>query len=113
VIVCALAAFGGERVENGRFRLFKVRKIEERVSVASSSFEVLTLAPASSTVALKGSRKNNFTFWRESRWSIMTRFLFAKHAEDHAPSGCGPQARWLCCSLLTYRTGYASSLAPR
>src|SRR4029453_515461 len=45
--------------------------------------------------------------------SIMNRFLFAKHAEDRAPSGCCPQARWLCCSLLTYRTGYASSLAPR
>src|SRR5207249_8992268 len=30
-----------------------------------------------------------------------------------APSGCGPQARWLCCSLLTYHTGYSSSLAPR
>jgi hypothetical protein len=29
------------------------------------------------------------------------------------PLGCGPQAPWLCCSLLTYRTGYASSLAPR
>ena len=43
----------------------------------------------------------------------MNRFLFAKHAENRAPSGCGPQARWLCCSLLTYRTGYASSLAPR
>ena len=43
----------------------------------------------------------------------MNRFLFAKHAEDRAPSGCGPQARWLCCSLLTYRAGYASSLAPR
>src|SRR5439155_15071857 len=26
---------------------------------------------------------------------------------------CGPQARWLCCSLLTYRPGYSSSLAPR
>src|SRR5437773_11878106 len=25
----------------------------------------------------------------------------------HAPSGCGPQARWLRCSLLTYHTGYA------
>src|SRR5437016_6505333 len=24
-----------------------------------------------------------------------------------APPGCGPQARWLCCSLLTYRSGYA------
>ena len=33
----------------------------------------------------KGSRRNNFTFWRESRWSIMNRFLFAKHAEDRAP----------------------------
>jgi hypothetical protein len=43
----------------------------------------------------------------------MNWFLFAKHAEDRAPSGCGPQARWLCCSLLTYRIGYASSLAPR
>src|SRR5213083_2968334 len=30
-----------------------------------------------------------------------------------APSGCGPQARWLCCSLLTYRPGYSSSLAAR
>src|SRR6266566_9425199 len=30
-----------------------------------------------------------------------------------APSGCGPQARWLRCSLLTYRPGYSSSLAPR
>src|SRR6059036_2517640 len=30
-----------------------------------------------------------------------------------APAGCGPQARWLCCSLLTYRPGYSSSLAPR
>src|SRR5207247_2849913 len=30
-----------------------------------------------------------------------------------APSGCGPQACWLCCSLLTYRPGYSSSLAPR
>ncbi len=43
----------------------------------------------------------------------MNRFLFAKHAEDRAPSGRGPQARWLCCSLLTYRDGYASPLAPR
>src|SRR5947199_8038090 len=30
-----------------------------------------------------------------------------------APAGCGPQARRLCCSLLTYRPGYSSSLAPR
>src|SRR5213080_4342002 len=30
-----------------------------------------------------------------------------------APSGCGPQALWLCYSLLTYRSGYSSSLAPR
>jgi len=30
-----------------------------------------------------------------------------------APAGCGPRARWLCCSLLTYRPGYSSSLAPR
>ena len=28
-------------------------------------------------------------------------------ARRRAPPGCGPQARWLCCSLLTYRTGYA------
>src|SRR5947209_19512085 len=33
-------------------------------------------------------------------------------ARRRAPSGCGPQARWLCCSLLTYRPGYSSSLAP-
>jgi hypothetical protein len=25
----------------------------------------------------------------------MNRSLFAKHAEDRAPSGCSPQARWL------------------
>ena len=41
---------------------------------------------AISAVASQGSRRNNFTFWRESRWSIMNRFLFAKHAEDRAPS---------------------------
>src|SRR5206468_12461293 len=34
-------------------------------------------------------------------------------ARRRAPAGCGPQARWLCCSLLTYRPGYSSSLAPR
>ncbi len=34
-------------------------------------------------------------------------------ARRRAPSGCGPQARWLCCSLLTYHPGYSSSLAPR
>src|SRR5207247_6323353 len=28
-------------------------------------------------------------------------------ARRRAPPGCGPQARWRCCSLLTYRTGYA------
>ena len=26
-------------------------------------------------------------------------------ARRRAPPGCGPQARWLCCSLLTYRSG--------
>jgi hypothetical protein len=28
-------------------------------------------------------------------------------ARRRAPSGCGPQARWLCCSLLTYGPGIA------
>ena len=28
-------------------------------------------------------------------------------ARRRAPPGCGPQARWLCCSLLTYPSGYA------
>src|SRR5947208_8810003 len=28
-------------------------------------------------------------------------------ARRRAPPGCGPQARWLCCSVLTYRSGYA------
>jgi hypothetical protein len=37
----------------------------------------------------KGSRRNNFTFWREGRWSIMTRFLLAAHAQNRVPSGCG------------------------
>src|SRR5205809_1155461 len=34
-------------------------------------------------------------------------------ARRRAPAGCGPQARWRCCSLLTYRPGYSSRLAPR
>ncbi|HYK89994.1 MAG TPA: TetR/AcrR family transcriptional regulator, partial [Acidobacteriota bacterium] len=46
----------------------------------------------------KGWRKNKFTFWREHRRAL---------------SGFGPQARWLCCSLLAYHPGYSSSLAPR
>ncbi|HYK90752.1 MAG TPA: hypothetical protein VE398_18410, partial [Acidobacteriota bacterium] len=33
-------------------------------------------------------------------------------ARRRAPSGRGPQARWLCCSLLTYHPGYSSLLAP-
>src|SRR5438874_4956043 len=28
-------------------------------------------------------------------------------ARRRAPPGCGPQARWLCCSLLTYSLGIA------
>ena len=28
-------------------------------------------------------------------------------ARRRAPSGCGPQARWLCCSLGEYHCGYA------
>ncbi|HYK89101.1 MAG TPA: hypothetical protein VE398_10045, partial [Acidobacteriota bacterium] len=28
-------------------------------------------------------------------------------ARRRALSGCGPQARWLCCSLLTYPPGIA------
>src|SRR2546430_11971326 len=30
-----------------------------------------------------------------------------------APAGCGPQARWLSCSLLIYRPGNSSPLAHR
>ena len=33
-------------------------------------------------------------------------------ARRRAPLGCGPQARWLCCSLLAYYP-VCSSLAPR
>ena len=33
-------------------------------------------------------------------------------ARRRAPTGCGSQARWLCCSLLTYQR-VCSSLAPR
>jgi hypothetical protein len=43
----------------------------------------------------------------------MDRFLFANTLRIAPLSGCGRQARWLCCSLLTYRTEYVSSLAPR
>jgi hypothetical protein len=38
-----------------------------------------------------GSRRNNFTFWRETRWSIMNRFPLAAHARNRAPSGCSLQ----------------------
>jgi hypothetical protein len=31
----------------------------------------------------------------------------AQSLRARAPLGCGPLARWLCCSLLTYRPGYA------
>src|SRR5438046_5581113 len=34
-------------------------------------------------------------------------------ARRRAPPGCGPQARWLCCSLLTYRSGAAGMLVAR
>jgi hypothetical protein len=34
-------------------------------------------------------------------------------AEISSHSAAGLRGRWLCCSLLTYRTGYASSLVPR
>src|SRR6266508_6113714 len=30
-----------------------------------------------------------------------------------AHRAAGRSSRWLCCSLLTYRAGYCSSLAPR
>ena len=33
-------------------------------------------------------------------------------ARRRAPSGCGPQARWLCCSLLTYGLGIARRALP-
>ena len=32
-----------------------------------------------------------------------TGFCSAKQAKDRAPSGCGLQPRWLCCSSLTHR----------
>jgi hypothetical protein len=34
----------------------------------------------------------------------MNQFLLAAHAQDRAPFGLRAQARWLCCSLLTYRS---------
>src|SRR5207247_5595632 len=74
----------------------------------------------------KGSRRNKFTFWRERRAGrceaprrrrCRTSSRSGNEADTRpcrrAPAGCGPQARWLCCSLLTYRPGYSSSLAPR
>src|SRR5438093_8793727 len=77
-------------------------------------------------LAAKGSRRNKFTFWRERRAGrceaprrrrCRTSSRSGNEADTRpslrAPAGCGPQARWLCCSLLTYRAGYSSSLAPR
>ena len=34
-------------------------------------------------------------------------------ARRRAPPGCGPQAPWLRCSLLTYRSGAAGMLVAR
>src|SRR5439155_17005820 len=42
-----------------------------------------------------GSRRNKFKFWRRPLRAAARR------------------GRWLCCSLLTYRPGYSSPLAPR
>jgi hypothetical protein len=56
----------------------------------------------------QGSRRNNFAFWRESRWSIMNRFLLAAHTQDRAPSGC-PQARWRGASDDAYSGRYVRS----
>ena len=44
---------------------------------------------------------------------LACRRCFARKDGRCALSGCDPQARWLCCSLLTYHPGYSSSLAPR
>ena len=43
----------------------------------------------------------------------MNRFCQLRTLRIASPAGYGPQTRCLRCSFLTYRTGYASSLAPR
>src|SRR5438094_8089829 len=77
-------------------------------------------------LAAKGSRRNKFPFWRERRAGrceaprrrrCRTSSKSGNKADTRPspprPLGCVPQARWLCCSLLTYRPGYSSSLSPR
>src|SRR5207249_1561444 len=69
----------------------------------------------------KGSRRNKFTFWRERRAADARRrdAVDVGHRRgSRASSGRAPlprsgTARWLCCSLLTYRPGFSSSLVPR
>jgi hypothetical protein len=71
----------------------------------------------SSTCLLTDFRGPHFSFWRKSVVDLNRAFLLgvqAWHGQDRSPSGfAAPQARWLCGSLLTYRTRYASVLAPR
>jgi hypothetical protein len=64
----------------------------------------------------KDSRRDNFTFWAECVVNFETVFSVTQLSlgpQDRAPSGRSPQSCWLRCSLLTYRPGHASSLAPR
>jgi four helix bundle protein len=46
----------------------------------------------------KGSRKNNFTFWRESRWSNHEPVSSATHPEDRAPSARSRMRTYFCAN---------------
>ena len=81
-----------------------------------------TFRAPSGLIGTKGSRRNKFTFWRERRAGrceaprrsrCRTSSRIPSFARDAPLSREAGQARWLCCSLLTYHTGYSSSLAPR
>ena len=63
-----------------------------------------------------------WTLWRERRAGrceaprrrrCRTSSRSPSFARDGPLPRIAGQARWLCCSLLTYRPGYCSSLAPR
>src|SRR6266487_3653532 len=53
---------------------------------------------------------------RGAATQAMSDIVEERQQRRYAPFAAAPlrvAARWLCCSLLTYRPGYSSSLAPR
>src|SRR4029450_13418494 len=64
----------------------------------------------------KDSRRNNFTFWRESRWTVLNRVSCQLHsltASRSRPFGLRPAGPLALLLAPHNRPGYAWSLAPR